>query len=76
MTTAVEFGKQGQYLPTLFGVPLFISCGFIHSIADAFYYLLTPISFHLIWIYLIVVIGNFIGCNLYRIINYELRRNL
>jgi len=30
MTTAVHFARQKQYLPLLFGVPLFIICGFTH----------------------------------------------
>lgn len=76
MTTAVNFAKQGesikQWLPLLLGVPLFIVCGFPHCIADAFYYLTCP--FELLWQYkgiilfnyLCIVIGNFIGCNLYR----------
>lgn len=67
MTTAVKFGREDKWLATLFGIPLFISCGFIHSIADVFYYILSPESFKLLLIYPIIVIGNFIGCNLYRI---------
>jgi formate/nitrite transporter FocA (FNT family) len=74
MTTAVQFGRQGKFLPLLFGVPLFITCGFPHSIADAFYYLCVPVSFladnalEVIVFYISIVIGNFIGCNLYRAI--------
>ena len=69
MTTAVEFARKNQYLPLIFGVPLFIMCGFRHSVADAFYYLAAfDISRPLIGIWLIIVIGNFIGCNLYRFI--------
>lgn len=74
MTTAVNFGRKGQFLPILFGVPLFITCGFPHCIADAFYYLCVPFPFlaeHLgsvLCFYLSIVIGNFIGCNLYRVI--------
>ncbi|MBR6311334.1 MAG: formate/nitrite transporter family protein, partial [Paludibacteraceae bacterium] len=30
MTTAVTFGRQEKNLPLLFGVPLFIMCGFPH----------------------------------------------
>lgn len=72
MTTAVTFARKGQHLPLLFGVPLFIMCGFPHCIADAFYYLCVPFHFwaeHLgdiIIFYISIVIGNFIGCNLYR----------
>lgn len=74
MTTAVQFGREGRFLPLLFGVPLFIMCGFLHSIADAFYYCAASVSVSLadfwntLWTYLSIVLGNFIGCNLYRII--------
>lgn len=67
MTTAVEFGNKGKFLPLLFGVPLFILCGFRHSIADAFYYCCFGIfSWQLFAVWLLIVLGNFIGCNLYR----------
>ena len=39
MTTVVTFARKGNNLPLLFGIPLFINCGFPHCIADAFYYL-------------------------------------
>lgn len=69
MTTAVTFGRDGKYLPLLFGVPLFIVCGFRHSIADAFYYSAAGLwSYNLLWTWLIIVAGNFVGCNLYRVI--------
>lgn len=77
MTTAVQFGRQSKFLPLLFGVPLFITCGFPHSIADAFYYLCVPVSFladnalEVIIFYVSIVIGNFIGCNLYRVISNQ-----
>lgn len=71
MTTVVNFGRKGQWLPLLFGIPLFIVCGFVHSIADAFYYLLgvEPAGFTapVLMAYLASVAGNFIGCNAYRI---------
>lgn len=69
MTTAVEFGRSGKFLPLLFGVPVFIMCGFRHSIADAFYYCAADqwtMQVLLLWIS--IVAGNFIGCNLYRVI--------
>lgn len=70
MTTAVTFGRNEKFLPLLFGVPLFIMCGFLHSIADAFYYAVAyaSLTIKVIPIYISIVIGNFIGCNLYRII--------
>ena len=74
MTTAVNFARQGKNLPLLFGVPLFIMCGFPHCVADAFYYLTVPACFlsahvwEVLAFYLSIVLGNFVGCNLYRII--------
>lgn len=75
MTTAVEFGRNGKFLPLLFGVPVFIMCGFRHSIADAFYYCAANMwSFEVIIMWLVIVAGNFIGCNLYRTIIPETLR--
>lgn len=74
MTTAVRFGRDKNYLPLLFAVPLFIVCGFTHCVADAFYYCCVPLSFwqihfwEILGVYGCIVIGNLIGCNLYRIV--------
>ncbi|MGM9713608.1 MAG: formate/nitrite transporter family protein [Prevotella sp.] len=74
MTTAVTFSRQGRHLPLLFGVPLFIMCGFPHCVADAFYYLTVPVSFlfdnacEILTFYVAIVLGNFVGCNLYRLV--------
>lgn len=74
MTTAVNFARKGNNYPLLFGVPLFIMCGFPHCVADAFYYLTVPTSFwvenwgEILTFYLSIVIGNFVGCNLYRLV--------
>ena len=76
MTTAVNFARQNQWLPLLFGVPVFILCGFTHSIADAFYFLLDGnFTGSLLFLYLCEVLGNFIGCNLYRGTFFFLSRN-
>ena len=70
MTTVVNFARQKMWLPLLFGIPLFIMCGFVHSIADAFYYTLALNPGDWTWqaliVYLASILGNFIGCNLYR----------
>ena len=73
MTTAVTFSREKNYLPLLFGVPLFIICGFTHCVADAFYYLSVPAAFlkahwlDILCVYGSIVVGNFVGCNLVRI---------
>lgn len=74
MTTVVTFAREKNPLPLLFGVPLFINCGFPHCLADAFYYLTVPVGYtgeHLLEVltlYPCLVIGNFVGCNLYRFV--------
>lgn len=77
MTTAVTFARKGNNYPLLFGVPLFIMCGFPHCVADVYYYLTVPVAFltenafNIATLYLSIVLGNFLGCNLYRIICKE-----
>ena len=74
MTTAVTFARQKNILPLLFAVPLFIVGGVTHCVADAFYYLATPLAFwklhalEILGVYVCTVLGNLIGCNLYRIV--------
>lgn len=56
-------------LPVLFGVPLFILCGFYHSIADVVYLVAAfKWSPALLWYYPIIVIGNYVGCNIRRLV--------
>ena len=74
MTTAVTFARKQHYIPLLLAVPLFIVCGFTHCIADAFYYSCVPFEFikdhalQTLVVYVSIVLGNLIGCNLFRII--------
>ena len=74
MTTSVMFAREKNYLPLLFAVPLFIVCGFTHCVADAFYYLCVPVAFlkahawQVLGVYVCIVLGNLIGCNLYRVV--------
>lgn len=73
MTNAVYFAKGSgdyRYLPLLFGIPLFIVSGFPHCIADAFYIIAARLPFDLMILlnWLCAVIGNFIGCNVHRLL--------
>ena len=74
MTTAVTFARKQHYIPLLLAVPLFIVCGFTHCIADAFYYSCVPFEFikdhalQTLFVYISIVLGNLVGCNLYRIV--------
>lgn len=73
MTAAVR-GRtlHGTWLPLLLGVPAFIVCGFPHCVADSYYYASCSKAFlvehapEALAAYLPTVLGNFIGCNLYR----------
>ena len=80
MSAAVEFSRRGvdfgYWVPLLFAVPLFIHCGFPHCVADAFYFLTCPKSvlmdsgWDLLSVYGSIVVGNSIGCNIYRMLLY------
>lgn len=69
MSTAVQFAREGKFLPLLFGVPLFIYCGFYHSIADTFYYVMSTIKPTITMFYTITMtyIGNYLGCSAYKL---------
>ena len=56
-------------VPVLFGVPLFIVCGFYHSIADVVYLVAAwKWDSAILWYYPIIVVGNYLGCNVRRIL--------
>ena len=56
-------------IPILFGVPLFIVCGFYHSIADVVYLVgAWQWSPAILWYYPVIVIGNYVGCNIRRVV--------
>ncbi|MBE6175953.1 MAG: formate/nitrite transporter family protein [Rikenellaceae bacterium] len=70
MTLAVYGARKGNYLPLLFGVPVFIMCGLPHCVADAYYYgtalVMGRFEAMMLWAWLWAIIGNWIGCNLPR----------
>ncbi|MBQ0074783.1 MAG: formate/nitrite transporter family protein [Prevotella sp.] len=70
MTIAVTFAREGKWLPLLFAIPTFILCGFYHCIADAFYYAVgwQQLSINILPVYIATVAGNFVGCNIPRVI--------
>lgn len=73
MTVSVTFAYRGNWLPLLFGVPIFIKCGFPHCMADAFYLCTCSTDFladnaaSIALYYPAIVVGNFVGCNLPRL---------
>ena len=68
--------KEGErtWIPLLFSVPVFILVGFLHSVADAFYIFGCGLDWikenfqEIWWRWLLVVLGNFVGCNLGKIL--------
>lgn len=63
------YRKSGSLVPILFGVPLFIVSGFYHSIADVVYLVgAWTWSSDILWYYPIIVLGNYAGCNIRRIV--------
>lgn len=63
------YRKSGSLVPILFGVPLFIVSGFYHSIADVVYLVgAWTWSPDILWYYPIIVLGNYAGCNIRRIV--------
>lgn len=75
MTAAVRgAGMKNNWLPLLFGVPAFIICGFPHCVADSYYYASCSRDFilshgwSLLVAYLPTIVGNYVGCNLYRLV--------
>jgi len=73
MTLIVQGGRDKNLLLILFGIPVFILLGFYHSIADAFYMQLVDFKLFIDYLpyYLIIVLGNFIGCNIPNILKYK-----
>ena len=63
------YRSKGSVLPVLLGVPLFIVCGFYHSIADVVYIVAAGNwDAGLLWYYPLIVLGNYVGCNVRRIV--------
>ena len=61
--------ESWNILPLLFGVPLFILCGFYHSIADVVYIVAAGTwNNGLLLYYPLIVMGNYAGCNVRRIV--------
>jgi len=61
------YRTKNSILPVLFGVPLFIVCGFYHSIADVVYIVgAWKWDIGLLWYYPLIVLGNYTGCNVRR----------
>lgn len=64
--------RDNSTIPLLIGIPTFVMCGFNHSIADMFYISICGAwSKFSVWnvllYYLIVVIGNYLGCNIRKV---------
>ena len=61
--------EKNTIIPILFGVPLFILTSQLHSIAEPFYILTAGIlSWRTLLYWVLVVLGNFVGCNIRRLL--------
>ena len=61
------FREKESIIPVIFAAPLIIFLGQLHSIAGSYYILLAGnFSWRILLLWVIVVLGNFIGCNLRR----------
>lgn len=69
MTLIVKAARDKSVIPLLYGIPVFILTGFYHSIADAFYLSVSGVFAPTEW--LAVVLGNFVGCNVPRLLWYD-----
>lgn len=73
VTVSVKHARINSYAPLLIGVPVFILAGFPHCIADI--YSLTAVSFdfmkenwtNMLAVWVSIILGNYVGCNLYRL---------
>lgn len=71
------YKSGGKLVPTFVGVSVFVLCGFPHCVADAFYYSLVPIGRlagdwgQAAVLYLSIVAGNYLGCNLSRFLRLK-----
>jgi len=72
MTLIVQGGRDKNLLLIIFGIPLFILLGFYHSIADAFYLCESSTIIDFLPSYIIIVLGNFVGCNVPRLFCYKI----
>lgn len=74
MTIVVKCARENnRWLPLLFGIPVFILCGFLHSIADVFYIALSNMwTDEVTYRWLMVIAGNFVGCNLIRLVRFDI----
>ena len=69
MSLAITGTKKDNFIPLLFAVSCFILSGYYHCIADAFYFVLSGFEIHdYLPVWAATVAGNWIGCNIQRLV--------
>ncbi len=61
------YKKRGRFIGIIFAVPIFVLCGFDHTVADMFYYGAAGVyNIADIWLLLMAFVGNTLGSNIVR----------
>lgn len=61
------YKKRGKFIGIIFAVPIFVLCGFDHTVADMFYYGASGVyNIADIWLLLVAFAGNTLGSNIVR----------
>ena len=69
------YKKYGSYLGMIFSIPIFVLCGFDHTVADLFYYGASGRYNAADLLALIVVmLGNIVGSNIMRLLIYGIKK--
>lgn len=65
------YKKRGGFLGIIFAIPLFVVCGFDHTVADMFYYgAAGNCRIDDIWLFAAALMGNIAGSNIIRFLIY------
>lgn len=68
VTIAIGGVAENTYIPLLIGVPIFVLCGFPHCVADFGYICMARTMY---WAWPLTIVGNYLGCNFYRVYLWE-----
>ncbi len=65
------YKKRGRFIGIIFAIPIFVLCGFDHTVADMFYYGAAGVyNIADIWLLVAAFVGNALGSNIVRLLIY------